>query len=160
MGMRMPGWFDIVRASNPLTATKSHVSQRVLDGTAESLRENEDAEGVKLSQQYVHGLISQEISNGIPAERIVVGGFSQGGAMSILAGLTSPTKLAGIVGLSSWLLLSKNFKDLVPEANLNKDTPILMCHGDSDQLVATNLGKRSAEMLQEMGYQVKFNVYP
>lgn len=124
------------------------------------MRSNEDVEGIKLSQQYVHGLINQEIQNGIPAERIVVGGFSQGGAMSILAGLTSPTKLAGIVGLSSWLLLAKNVKDLIPEANLNKDTPILMCHGDSDPLVATNLGKQSMELIKEMGYKVTWKVYP
>ncbi|CAM1506263.1 Fc.00g059040.m01.CDS01 [Cosmosporella sp. VM-42] len=144
MGMRMPGWFDI----------------KVLDGTVESLRASEDVDGVKLSQQYFHGLISEEIKAGIPAERIVLGGFSQGGAMAILAGLTASTKLGGIVGLSSWLLLSKNFKDLVPEANLNKETPIFMGHGDSDPLVRTTLGKQSSEMLKQLGYQVTWKTYP
>lgn len=80
--------------------------------------------------------------------------------MSILAGLTCPTKLAGIIGLSSWLLLSSNFKELVPEGNFNKDTPILMYHGDSDPLVRTPLGLHSAEKLKELGYDVTWKTYP
>lgn len=112
-----------------------------------------------VSRDYIHKLINDEIEAGIPAERIVLGGFSQGGAMSIFAGLTAPTKLAGIVGLSSWLLLSKTFKDLVPPANLNKETPILMCHGDADPLVRTVLGEQSSQMLQEMGYDVTWKTY-
>ncbi|KAF7562725.1 hypothetical protein G7046_g1386 [Stylonectria norvegica] len=144
MGMRMPGWFDI----------------KVLDGTVEALRANEDAEGIKLSQQYFHNLIRDEINAGIPADRIVLGGFSQGGAMSIFAGLTCPSKLAGIVGLSSWLLLSNRFKDLVPAENVNKETPIFMGHGAEDPLVRTDLGKQSSELLKQLGYAVSWTTYP
>lgn len=113
-----------------------------------------------MSQQYIHDLIKEEVSSGIPTERIVIGGFSQGGAMSLFSGLTASTKLAGIVGLSSWLPLSVKFKELVPEANLNKDTPILMCHGDADRLVHTGMGKLSVDLLTEMGYKVTWKTYP
>lgn len=79
--------------------------------------------------------------------------------MSIFAGLTSPVKLGGIVGLSSWLLLSQTFKDYVPEGNINKDTPIFMGHGDQDPLVRYDLALASEKALKGMGYGVSFNTY-
>ncbi|KAK1825113.1 hypothetical protein LTR12_000402 [Friedmanniomyces endolithicus] len=87
MGMRMPGWYDISDFGD--LATRS-----------------DDEAGVLRSQKVFHSLIADEIKNGIPTERIVLGGFSQGGAMSLMAGITSPTKLGGIFGLSCYLLLS------------------------------------------------------
>lgn len=79
MGMRMPGWYDILSLSD--------INQR-----------SEDEAGIKRSMEYFHGLIKQEMDKGIPSNRIVIGGFSQGGAMSLLSGLTSPNKLGGIFG--------------------------------------------------------------
>ncbi|KAL2149958.1 hypothetical protein VTH82DRAFT_7634 [Thermothelomyces myriococcoides] len=142
-GMRMPGWYDI----------------RVLDGNVESLRRNEDEAGILQSQAYFHELIQKEIDAGIPPERIVLGGFSQGGAISIFSGLTAKVKLAGIVALSSYLLLSLKFHDLVPKPEFNKDTPIFMAHGDSDKVVNTELGKLSYEALKGMGYNVTMKIY-
>jgi len=142
-GMRMPGWFDI----------------HTIDGNAESLRRNEDEAGIVVSQAYLHELIQKEIEAGIPADRIVLGGFSQGGAMSIFAGLTSKVKLAGIVALSSWLLLSLRFLELVPTPQFNKETPIFMGHGDSDQVVNTDLGKKSYDLLKDMGYNATMKLY-
>lgn len=133
--------------------------QHTIDGSAESLRRNEDEAGILLSQAYFHELIQKEIDSGIPADRIVIGGFSQGGAMSIFSGLTAKVKLAGIVALSSYLLLSLKFADLVPKPQVNKDTPIFMAHGDSDQVVNPALGKMSFELLKEMGYNAKLKIY-
>ncbi|SPQ19671.1 8be0b131-e0c1-431b-8997-3c46d37006fa [Thermothielavioides terrestris] len=142
-GVRMPGWYDI----------------HAIDGSVESLRRNEDEAGILLSQAYFHELIQQEIDAGIPSDRIIIGGFSQGGAMSIFSGLTAKVKLAGIVALSSYLLLSLKFADLVPKPEVNKETPIFMAHGDSDQVVNTKLGRMSYDMLKSMGYNATLKIY-
>jgi predicted esterase len=112
------------------------------------------------SRSYFHTLIAAEIASGIPSERIVLGGFSQGGAMSLFAGTTCPQKLGGIIGLSSYLLLADKIKALVPEGNPNKDTPIFMGHGDADSMVLPQWGRTSAEVLREMGYKVDLKIYP
>src|SRR5436305_11006622 len=106
MGMRMPGWYDIKQFGN--------------------LQGDQDEEGILRSRAYFHDLIKKEIEGGTPSDRIVIGGFSQGGAMSIFSGLTCPTRLGGIFGLSCYLLLHGKVKDMVPENNLNKDTPIFL----------------------------------
>jgi len=135
-------------------------SQKTIDGDAESLRKDEDEPGILQSQAYFHELIQKEIDSGIPADRIVIGGFSQGGAMSIFSGLTAKVKLAGIVALSSYLLLSLKFSDLVPKPEFNKETPIFMAHGDKDRIVNFELGKKSYDLLKGMGYNATFKVYP
>ncbi|KAK7433200.1 hypothetical protein QQZ08_000135 [Neonectria magnoliae] len=144
MGMQMPGWFDVV----------------ALGGDVNTLVRNEDTEGIKLSQKYFHDLIQEEITSGIPADRIVLGGFSQGGAMALLSGLTFTAKLAGIVGLSSWLLLSQAFHNMISPQDANRQTPVLMYHGDQDPVVHTNRGKLSADKLKELGYNVTWKTYP
>ena len=131
-----------------------------IDGTAEALRRNEDEAGILTSQAYFHDLIQKEIDSGIPADRIVIGGFSQGGAMSLFSGLTVKSKLAGIIALSSYLLLSLKFAELVPKPEFNKETPIFMAHGDADQVVNYKLGTMSRDLLKELGYNVKFETYP
>ncbi|KAL3595021.1 hypothetical protein FPOAC2_09342 [Fusarium poae] len=144
MGMRMPGWFDI----------------KQLGGDVDSLIRNEDIEGIKLSQKYFHDLIQQEIDSGIATDRIVLGGFSQGGAMSLLAGLTCTSKLGGILGLSSWLLLSKTFADIVKPTDANRQTPVMMFHGEEDPIVPCERGKLSADLLKGLGYDVAWKTYP
>ncbi|KAF4972119.1 hypothetical protein FSARC_1259 [Fusarium sarcochroum] len=144
MGMRMPGWFDI----------------KQLGGNVDDLVRNEDTEGIKRSQQYFHDLIQAEVDSGIAPERIVLGGFSQGGAMSLLAGLTCTSKLGGIVGLSSWLLLAKTFADIVKPTDANRQTPVMMFHGEEDPIVHFQRGKLSADMLKELGYDVSWRTYP
>lgn len=145
-GFQMPGWFDI----KALGYSVDSLGARSVD---------EDGPGILESQAYVHSLIQDEIKSGISADRIMLGGFSQGGAMSIFSGLTAPVKIGGIVGLSSWLLLHQSFKDHVPDANLNKGTPILMGHGDMDPLVRYPLAQDSEAALKKMGYDVTFKTY-
>ncbi|KAI1212565.1 Phospholipase/carboxylesterase [Annulohypoxylon truncatum] len=143
-GMLMPGWYDIF----------------ALSGKTDDLRKDQDERGILLSRDYFNGLIQSEIDSGIPANRIVLGGFSQGGAISLFTGLTSKYKLAGIVALSSYLLLDGKFSDFVKENDNNHKTPILMCHGDEDQVVPTNFGKVSYELLKTRGFDVTMKIYP
>jgi len=126
----------------------------------EALRRNEDKVGILRTQQHVFGLIQKEIDSGIPADRIVLGGFSQGGAVSIFSGLTAKVKLAGVVGLSAYLLLSNQFTTYLPTPNVNKETPIFMGHGDSDMVVNTVIGKKTYDVLKDLGYNVDFKLYP
>jgi len=111
------------------------------------------------SRTEFHSLIQSQIDAGIPSNRIVLGGFSQGGAMALLSGLSAPHKLGGIFGLSCYLLLQNKIKDLVPEENPNKDTKIFMAHGDADAVVQYDWGKLSAEKLKELGWNVDFKTY-
>jgi lysophospholipase I len=119
----------------------------------------EDDTGILQSQAYFHSLIQDEISAGIPADRIVLGGFSQGGAMSIFSGLTAPVKLAGIIGLSSWLLLHQSFASHVPAGEINKATPIFMGHGDRDPLVRYTLAEQTVSVLKGLDYDVTLKTY-
>lgn len=132
----------------------------MLDGNIESVRENEDAEGIRTSADYLLSLVQSEIDAGIPADRIVLGGFSQGGAMSIYTGLTAKVKFAGIVVLSGWLLLSKTFREVLAAGpKMNDNTPILLCHGDSDPLVKPELNMLSYQVLNTIGLNVSRKVY-
>jgi predicted esterase len=140
MGMHMPGWYDIVQFEN--------------------LNGQQDETGILKSRDYFHGLIKQEIDAGIPSDRVVIGGFSQGGAMSLFTGITCPTKLGGIFGLSCYLLLHNKIKDLVPADNPNKDTPIFMGHGGNDPLVLPRWGELTASILKEWGWKVDLKMYP
>ena len=135
-----PGWYDVTDFSD---LTNRH----------------EDEEGIIRSQKVFHSLIAEEIKNGIPTERIVLGGFSQGGAMSLMAGITCPTKLGGIFGLSCYLLLQSKVKDMVPAESPNQKTPIFMGHGDADPLVKVQWGQGTAEKLRSWGWEVDFKTY-
>jgi predicted esterase len=92
--------------------------------------------------------------------RIVLGGFSQGGAMSVFTGLTGDKKLGGVFGLSCYLLLSDRIKSFIPEQWENKNTPFFLAHGDEDDVVKYQYGSQSAEKLKELGLtDVEFNTY-
>jgi predicted esterase len=142
MGMRMPAWYDII-----------------------SFNENErnaDETGVMRSRSYLLNLIQEQEAKGIPSNRIALGGFSQGGAMSIFAGLTAKQKLAGIFSLSGCILLPEKFKALKDEegGNVNSDTPVFLGHGESDTLMKYEWGTRTAGILKKNGWEVEFKSYP
>ncbi|KAF2669040.1 Phospholipase/carboxylesterase [Microthyrium microscopicum] len=139
-GMSMPGWYDIKSLSG--------------------INAEQDKDNIVKSQQVFHKMIDAEVDAGIPADRIAIGGFSQGGAMSLFSGLTYPKKLAGIFGLSCYLLLQKEFQQFVAEGgDANKETEIFMAHGSDDPVVMFEYGKLSAEVLKKSGYNVDFKVY-
>ncbi|KAI0967826.1 Phospholipase/carboxylesterase/thioesterase [Xylaria arbuscula] len=143
-GMPIPGWFDIA----------------ALNGGIEDIRGRQDEPGLLKTRDYVNSLIQAEIDAGIPANRIVLGGFSQGGAMALLTSLTAKVKLAGVVGLSCWLPLDSKFPSLVQESDLNHETPIFLAHGTADHVVPTPLGQMSYELLKKQNFPVTIKTYP
>jgi predicted esterase len=123
------------------------------------IQAQEDEPGILKSQRYFHSLIASEIEAGIPSNRIVLGGFSQGGAMSIFSGITSEKKLGGIFALSSYLLLHSKLQELTRNG-ANKETPIFMGQGDSDPLIRPEWARQTAKELENAGYKVSLKVYP
>jgi hypothetical protein len=125
----------------------------------ESVR-SQDEPGILRSRDYFNTLIKEEMDKGIKASRIILGGFSQGGAMSVFTGLTSPEKLGGVFGLSCYLLLSDRIKNYLPEEWANNKTPFFLGHGLDDDIVPFQFGKKSADVLKEIGVEdVSFNPY-
>ncbi|CAH7666572.1 lysophospholipase [Phakopsora pachyrhizi] len=139
MGMVMPAWFDLYG----------------LDPNSK-----EDEAGLLRSVETVRAIIKKEIDSGIPPERIIVGGFSQGAAISILTGLMSQEKLAGVVSLSGFLTLSKKIKDM--KGPFVEDLPLLWCHGTDDPVVRYQWGETSVNFLKnDLGMKnVEFKSYP
>ena len=189
-GMRMPGWYDIVRDRQAVRTNMSYTFlafYELFDGipqmltelyqtTFNDLQQAHDEPGILRSRDYLLSLIKAEKDNGIEAARIVIGelvelrvrttsmltaigGFSQGGAISLFTGLTCQDKLAGFFGLSSYLLMHGKIKDLVPANNPNKNTPVFMGHGDQDPLVRYEWGRTTAQILGELGLKVDFRTY-
>uniref|UniRef100_A0A8C3X0G8 Acyl-protein thioesterase 1 n=1 Tax=Catagonus wagneri TaxID=51154 RepID=A0A8C3X0G8_9CETA len=109
----------------------------------------EDEPGIKQAAENVKALIEQEVKNGIPSNRIILGGFSQGGALSLYTALTTHQKLAGVTALSCWLPLRSSFPQC-PISGVNRDIPILQCHGVLDPLVPLMFGSLTVERLKTL----------
>lgn len=124
----MRGWFDIYS----FTFKES---------------ETEDRDGMLESVKTLEALIQEEIKAGVDASRIVLGGFSQGGAMSLLTGLTSPVKLGGLVTLSGWLPIRNEVEEKL--ALHTPSLPIFMGHGVEDPIVPVSIAELSARYLSE-----------
>jgi phospholipase/carboxylesterase len=136
-GFAMRAWYDIVSLER---------------------RGPEDEPGIRASQALVETLIRRENERGIASERIVLAGFSQGGALAIVTGTRYPQKLAGIMGLSCYLLLAERFK--TERAAANEATPIFLAHGLQDPIVAPVLGEHARAWLESAGYPVEWHTYP
>ena len=105
-------------------------------------------------------LVQQEIQNGIPSERIFIGGFSQGGATALYTAMTSPLRFAGVIALSTWLPLHNNFPGQLAAGDNKFTTPILQCHGDIDPMVPIEWSKLTVKKMQSMGFTgVAFKTY-
>jgi phospholipase/carboxylesterase len=118
----------------------------------------EDETGLRQSVVDVQALIAREVELGIPASRIVLAGFSQGCAMTLLAGLRAPQRLAGLVGMSGYLPLAATTAAERSEAN--KDVPVFLGHGRSDPVVPIARGIAARDMLLELGHPVEWHDYP
>ncbi len=118
----------------------------------------EDEVGVRESALAIEALIEREIARGIPSQRIILAGFSQGGAMALHCGLRYAKPLAGVLGLSTYLPLASK----VPvEVNVaNKALPIFMAHGTQDPILPLAWAELSRDVLQNLGHSVEFHVYP
>ena len=145
MGMRMPAWFDIIALSKAGP---------------------EDSEGIKATAAYVQTLMDEQIKAGIPADRIIVGGFSQGAAISYYVGLTAPTKPAGIMPLSGWapLYTELSADPALPAACSAAPLTIFAGHGTHDSLVQFAFGKASydnvAALFTRGSGRHEFHSYP
>lgn len=117
---------------------------------------HEDEAGIRESGEAVAALIRREAERGIPADRVVLVGFSQGGAIALHAGLRYPEKLAGIIALSTYLPLRAAAAEFHAA---NSATPIFMAHGSLDPVIPAVLGEESARFLAEVGYEVQFKSY-
>ena len=117
-----------------------------------------DEGGLRESRDTVRALIASEVARGIPARRIFVAGFSQGGAVAYLAALTYPQRLAGVIALSTYMPVPAL---LAAEASAgNRDLPVFAAHGSYDDVVAPELGRRARDLLREAGYPLAWHEYP
>lgn len=135
-GMVMPAWFDVFGAD---------------------FVQREDEAGIRESQRRLEALIAAEQQRGIPAGRILLAGFSQGGAIVLQTGLRYAEPLAGILALSAYLPLAPT---LAAEANpCQRGTAMRMDHGERDPLVPLALARRSRELIEAQGFTVEFHSY-
>jgi phospholipase/carboxylesterase len=118
----------------------------------------EDEAGIRESENVVRGYIEREIAAGIAADRIVIAGFSQGGAIALQTALRYPKRLAGIMALSTYLPLRDSLA--AEAAPANRDLPILICHGMRDGVLPAALGSASRDLLLGLGYPVEWRSYP
>jgi phospholipase/carboxylesterase len=134
-GYVMPAWYDILE----MTEIRKINQQQLLNSVNE-----------------VHKLIQRELDRGISSERIIIAGFSQGGAVAYHAALTFPLKLAGLLSLSTYFVTSDN----IESSPANQAIPIHIYHGSRDPMVVEAQGRRAYDDLISMGYQVTYKSYP
>ena len=135
-GMVMPAWFDIL----------------ALAGNAE-----QDVAGIKQAGEELFALIDAEIEAGIPAERIILMGFSQGGALALYGGLHYRERLGGIIGLSTYFPMRE---EVLPEHVNYSEIPVAMAHGYADEVVLIEWGEKSRDHLETLGVTVDWETYP
>jgi phospholipase/carboxylesterase len=136
-GYRMRAWYDILGMD---------------------LVKREDEAGLRRSLGEIEELLEREEQRGMPANRIVLAGFSQGCAMALMTGLRHKQRLAGIVGMSGYLPLAQS--TAAERSDANALTPVFMAHGQHDNVVALQRGQASRDALQALGYQVEWHEYP
>jgi phospholipase/carboxylesterase len=141
----------------PVTLNGGYVMRAWYDIIAIDRRAAEDGQGIRASQALVTELIRAENARGIPSERIVLAGFSQGGAMALFCGTRYPERLAGIIGLSCYQVLATRFD--AERLPANQDTPIFLGHGMQDPVVIPALGEAASRQLQAAGYAVEWHTY-
>lgn len=142
----------------PVTINNGYVMRAWYDILGMDLVQREDEVGLRRSQRMVEHLIAQEKSRGIPSNRIVLAGFSQGCAMTLQTGLRHPEKLAGLLCLSGYLPLHATLP--AERHDANHHTPIFLAHGRGDPIVPFDRAEKSRDFLQSLGYQVEWHAYP
>jgi len=141
----------------PVTINGGYVMRAWYDILGMELVRREDEAGLRRSQAAVQALIDNERARGIPAHRIVLAGFSQGCAMTLLTGLRSPERLAGLAGMSGYLPLADTLA--VERSAANAGLPIFLAHGRADPVVPYDRGVASRDVLVALGYPVEWHEY-
>ena len=116
-----------------------------------------DETGLLESRAFVRHLIEREAARGIPSERVILAGFSQGGAVAYLSALTHPTPLAGLMALSSYIPSARLITDDLAEAN--RQIPVFAAHGTHDDVVSLELGEQALALLQALGLEPEWRTY-
>lgn len=142
----------------PVTINGGYVMPAWYDIKGANLVAQQDAAGIQNSERAITALIENEVARGIPYERIVLAGFSQGCAMALHTGLRLPHKLAGIMALSGYLPLADRFAAERHAANAS--TPVFMAHGTQDPVVVIQRGEESRDALARLGQPVQWHTYP
>jgi phospholipase/carboxylesterase len=142
----------------PVTINGGYVMRAWYDIFGASLDGREDESGIRESERLVRAYIQDQLDGGIDARRIVVAGFSQGGAVALQTALRYPQRLAGVIALSTYLPLRDSLRKEASPAN--SDLPILMCHGSHDPIVPMSLGEMSRDLLTRSNYAVTWKTYP
>lgn len=141
-----------------VTINNGYVMRAWYDILGTDLVRREDEAGLRRSQQQVEALIAREVARGVPASRIVLAGFSQGGAITLQTGLRQSEPLAGLVALSSYLPLSPLFE--AERAPQSAQVPVFIAHGSSDPVVPLARGAAARDQLKQLGYAVEWHEYP
>jgi len=136
-GARMRAWYDLLSL------------ERI---------DREDEEGIYASAAAIDALIDAEVERGIPADKIVIAGFSQGGSIALHVALRHPSRLAGVLALSTYLPLATKLG--AEKSPANASIPMFMAHGVDDPVVPEALGRSSRDCLRGLGYEVDWNTYP
>ncbi|NVK43384.1 MAG: carboxylesterase [Oceanospirillaceae bacterium] len=136
-GWPMPAWYDIL---------EMNIDRRI------------DEASLDESAEQIGALIEQELARGIPAERIFLFGFSQGGAVAYHTALRYPHRLGGVVALSTYLATAARMADELHPANAG--LPLLVCHGSVDDVVPLSLGQRAVAELEQLGLAPQWQQYP
>lgn len=144
--------------SRPITINNGHVMPGWYDIAMTQLERKADEGGIRESQGLIDQLIEREISRGVAADKIILAGFSQGGAIALQTALRHPQELGGILALSTYLTLQESLP--AEKSAANARIPIFMAHGTQDPVIPLALARASRDKLQEQGYQVEWREYP
>jgi phospholipase/carboxylesterase len=144
--------------TRPVTINGGYVMRAWYDVLGPDLAQREDEPGLRGSQVAVEALIAQERKRGIEASRIVLAGFSQGCAMTLLTGLRHRERLAGLAGMSGYLPLASTTAEQRSAANA--EVPIFLAHGNSDPVIPMWRAAASRDALTALGYRVEWHEYP
>lgn len=142
----------------PVSINGGYVMRAWYDVSFDGLEKRPDEAGIRASQSAIERLLAREKMRGIPAQRTVLAGFSQGGAMTLHTGLRHADPLAGLMVLSSYLPLPALLA--AERSTANASTPIFMVHGEDDPVISIVLAERSVDQLRGLGYAVQWRAYP
>ena len=142
----------------PVTINNGMVMRAWYDIKMVDLMRQEDEAGLRASQAECEKLIANEVARGIPAKRIVLAGFSQGGAITLQTGLRHQERLAGLMVLSSYLPIAATVAGEM--ASAHQDLPIFMAHGTHDPMIALVRATASRDQLKQLGYNIEWKEYP
>ena len=141
----------------PVTINNGYMMRAWYDIKEQDLVRSEDEAGVRASQSKIEAIIAQERARGVPSERIVLAGFSQGCAMTLHIGLRHPEPLAGLLCLSGYVPVNRTLAQEQHAANAA--TPIFLAHGKYDGVIPIVRAVQSRDLLKALGYKIEWHEY-